>query len=103
MKIMKATLHTHTEWFKLQMCKDRFEGFLKIDRLKDADTPFITSAIKSSIDSGTRDSSQATVSSGRKMAEENSSPQLSSRDFVYDENAILKVMVRPCTLLDYLF
>ncbi|MED6192971.1 hypothetical protein PIB30_014754 [Stylosanthes scabra] len=26
MKIMRATLHTHNEWFKLQMCKDRFEG-----------------------------------------------------------------------------
>uniref|UniRef100_A0A7N0VHZ4 CTLH domain-containing protein n=2 Tax=Kalanchoe fedtschenkoi TaxID=63787 RepID=A0A7N0VHZ4_KALFE len=92
MKIMKAALHTHTEWFKLQMCKDRFEEFLQIDCLKDADTSFLTDTSKSNIDSGSRDSSQLTFSSGSKLAEEGNSPQMSSRDFVYDENAILKVM-----------
>ncbi|CAM8884558.1 unnamed protein product [Rhodiola kirilowii] len=92
MRIMKATLHTHTEWFKVQMCKDRFEGFLKIDCLKDVNTSLLTSTAKSNVDSGTHDSSQATVSSGIKMVEEGNSPQIPSRDFVYDENAILKVM-----------
>ncbi|XP_027346426.1 uncharacterized protein LOC113858136 isoform X3 [Abrus precatorius] len=95
MKIMRATLHTHNEWFKLQMCKDRFEGLLRIDSLKEANTPFLSPACtsKSFADSCTNGSSQATVSSGTRMSEDGSSPtQVSSRDAICDEGAILKVM-----------
>ncbi|PNY07085.1 hypothetical protein L195_g003568 [Trifolium pratense] len=95
MKIMRATLYSHNEWFKLQMCKDRFEGLLKIDSLKEANTPFLAPVYtsKSCADSCTNGSSQVTVSSGTKMSEDGSSPtQESSRDVICDENAILKVM-----------
>lgn len=95
MKIMRATLHTHTEWFKLQMCKDRFEGLLRIDSLKEVNTPSLApvSTTKSYADSCTNGSSQATVSSGTRMSEDGSSPAPdSSRDVVCDEGAILKVM-----------
>ncbi|CAL0330761.1 unnamed protein product [Lupinus luteus] len=95
MKIMRATLYTHNEWFKLQMCKDRFEGLLKIDSLKEANTPFHSpvSMSKSHGDSCTNGSSQATVSSVTRMSEDGSSPtQESSRDVICDEGAILKVM-----------
>ncbi|KAG4943729.1 hypothetical protein JHK85_048375 [Glycine max] len=95
MKIMRATLYTHNEWFKLQMCKDRFEGLLRLDSLKEANTPFLApvSTSKSYADSCTNGSSQATVSSGTRMSEDGSSPtQASSRDVICDEGAILKVM-----------
>lgn len=95
MKIMRATLHTHYEWFKLQMCKDRFENLMKIDCLKEVNTPLLSacSMSKSNGDSCTQGSSQVTVSSSTRMSEDGSSPtQVSSRDFVCDENAILKVM-----------
>ncbi|KAJ7952878.1 CTLH LisH motif-containing protein [Quillaja saponaria] len=95
-KIMRATLHTHNEWFKIQMCKDRFENLLKIDSLKEVSVPFITAAStsKSCADSCTHGSSQVTISSGTRMSEDGNSPtQVSSRDVVCDESAILKVMV----------
>lgn len=95
-KIMRATLHTHNEWFRIQRCKDRFEGLLKIDSLKDINAPLLAPAAttsKSNADSGTHGSSQDTISSSGKMAEDGSSPsQVSSRDSACDENAILKVM-----------
>lgn len=94
---MRATLYTHTEWFKLQMCKDRFEGLLKIDLLKEVSPLFLNgaAATKSNADnSSTHGSSQVTVSSSTRMQEDGNSPtQASSRDVVCDENAILKVMV----------
>ncbi|KAH7446944.1 hypothetical protein KP509_01G083400 [Ceratopteris richardii] len=37
MKIMKVTLHMHTELFKLQMCADPFAEMLRITSLKDTD------------------------------------------------------------------
>ncbi|XP_058228430.1 uncharacterized protein LOC131336567 [Rhododendron vialii] len=95
MKIMRATLHTHNEWFKLQMCKDRFEGLLKIDSLKDVSSPLLTDAsvAKSNADTSTHGSSQVTISSSSRMHEDGSSPtQVSSTEVVCDENAILKVM-----------
>lgn len=94
MKIMRATLHTHNEWFKIQMCKDRFEGLLKIDSLKEMNTPLLSNAVsKSNADTSTNGSSQVTVSSSGRMVDDGSSPtQMSSRDVVCDENAILKVM-----------
>ncbi|KAJ6919567.1 hypothetical protein NC651_013498 [Populus alba x Populus x berolinensis] len=94
MKLMRATLHTHNEWFKLQMCKDRFESLLRIDSLKDVNSPLISacSMSKSNADSCTHGSSQVTISSSTRVSEDGSSAtQESSRD-VCDENAILKVM-----------
>ncbi|XP_022132835.1 uncharacterized protein LOC111005585 isoform X3 [Momordica charantia] len=95
MKLMRATLHSHSEWFKLQMCKDRFESLLKIDSLKEVNPPLLSTSsglLKSNSDSCTLGSSQVTKSSGARTSEDGSSPiQASSRD-ACDENAILKVM-----------
>lgn len=111
MKLMRATLQTHNEWFKLQMCKDRFESLLRIDSLKDVNTPLISacSMSKSNADSCTHGSSQVTISSSTRVSEDGSSAtQESSRD-VCDENAILKVMVScaflllPCKIRHSLF
>lgn len=95
MKILKATLYTHNEWFKLQMCKDRFEGLLKIDLLKDiSGHSLFAAASKSDVDMGTHGSSQFTASSSNRMQDDGSSPvQSSARDMECDETAILKVMV----------
>ncbi|CAH9060900.1 unnamed protein product [Cuscuta epithymum] len=94
MKILKATLYTHKEWFKLQMCKDRFEGLLKIDSLKDlSDHLLITANPKSDVDLATHGSSPFTASSTNRMQEDGSSPiQSSTKDMECDETAILKVM-----------
>ncbi|OMO56684.1 hypothetical protein CCACVL1_26345 [Corchorus capsularis] len=95
MRIMRATLHTHTEWFKLQMCKDPFESLLRIDSLKENSSPVLTSLAtsKSINDSCTLGSSQATISSTTRISDDVGSPnQASSRDVICDENAILKVM-----------
>lgn len=94
MKIMRATLHTHNEWFKLQMCKDHFESLLRVDSLKEVNMPSLAAATtsKSNADSCPSGSSQVTISSSTRMMEDGSSlSQVSSGDV--DENAILKVMV----------
>lgn len=94
MKIMRATLHTHNEWFKLQMGKDRFEEFLKIDCLKEANSHFKGDIMaEAHVDISIRGFSQSTSSSSNKVPEDNSSPsQASSNESLYDENAIIKVM-----------
>lgn len=104
MKLMRATLHTHNEWFKLQMCKDRFESLLSIDSLKEVNTPLLSacSLSKSNADSCTHGSSLVTISSSARVSEYGSSPtQESTRDVVCDENAILKVMVSCAMFLPY--
>lgn len=100
MKIIKATLHTHTEWFKLQMCKDRFNNLLKIDSLKEVKTDLI-GTIKSDKDSNTNLSSQVTTTSSSTMTSEDggssslmTQTQTSTREALWEESAILKVMVR---------
>ncbi|XP_057500145.1 uncharacterized protein LOC130784328 isoform X2 [Actinidia eriantha] len=94
MKIMRATLYTHNGWFKLQMCKDPFEGLLRIGSLKDVSSPLLTdAATKSNADTCTHGSSQVTISSSSRMQDDGSSPtQVSSAEVICDENAILKVM-----------
>jgi hypothetical protein len=103
MKIMKATLYTHNEWFKLQMCRDRFESHLRIDSLKEVNTSLLTAGaiLNSNADTSTPlGSSQVTICSSAKISDDGSSPiQASSRDVVCDENAILKVMVSVDVLL----
>ncbi|XP_027075146.1 uncharacterized protein [Coffea arabica] len=93
MKIMKATLYTHNEWFKLQMCKDRFEGFLRISSLKEVGTSLLADAASRLSDTSDPGSSQATMSSSSRVHEDVGSPaQISSSEVACDENAILKVM-----------
>ncbi|KAK1302443.1 hypothetical protein QJS10_CPB12g01635 [Acorus calamus] len=94
MKLIRETLHTHNEWFKLQMCKDCFEGFLKIDSLKEIGVLTPTDPrSKSFADNSAHGSSQITTSSSIKIPENGSSPSHdSSRDAICDESAILKVM-----------
>ncbi|GLU20002.1 hypothetical protein SLE2022_362200 [Rubroshorea leprosula] len=94
MRIMRATLHTHTEWFKLQMCKDRFESLLRIDSLKENNAALLVSAAtsKSNADSCSLGSSQVIISSSTRTSEDGSSPNQSFTSDVCDENAILKVM-----------
>lgn len=94
MKIIRTTLHTHNEWFKLQMCKDGFEGLLKIDSLKDiSNTSLLAdSTCKGIVDTCARDSSQVTVSSSMTKEDSNSPAQVSSKDVLCEESAIIKVM-----------
>ncbi|CAL4916438.1 unnamed protein product [Urochloa decumbens] len=92
MKIVRAAIHTHAEWFKLQMCKDRFEHFLKIDSLKEVDPPVGSSSMSKALtDECGNGSSQITTGSSGKVPDEGGSPQVSS-EVACDENAILKVM-----------
>lgn len=94
MKVVQATLHTHNEWFKLQMCRDPFESYLKIDALKEVNSLLLADTVsKSNLDPHTHGSSQVTISSSTGVLEDGNSPtQVSSRE-VCDEAAILKVMV----------
>ncbi|XP_074308765.1 uncharacterized protein LOC141643482 [Silene latifolia] len=93
MRVMQATLHTHNEWFKLQMCKDRFESFLKIDTLKEVNSLLLPHTVcRSNPDTQAHGSSQVTVSSGSRMPEDGNSPNQVSSQEVCDEGAILKVM-----------
>ncbi|KAL4196961.1 hypothetical protein AMTRI_Chr04g185740 [Amborella trichopoda] len=94
MKIMRATLYSHTEWFKLQMCKDRFEEFLKINCLKEIDSPWFTDAAsKTTVDSCSYGASQVTIStSSRRSSDTGDLINEPSREIIFDETAILKVM-----------
>ncbi|GJM84424.1 hypothetical protein PR202_ga00092 [Eleusine coracana subsp. coracana] len=93
MKIVRTTVHTHTEWFKLHMCKDRFEKFFKINCLKEVDPSVASHNMpKAQTDDCGNGSSQITTCSSVKAPDESSSPQVSS-EVGCDENAILKVMV----------
>lgn len=94
MKIMRATLHTHNEWFKLQMGKDHFEGLLRINSLREVGIPVLGDlACNSTGDACAQGSSQIS-SSTTQLQEDGSSPTpTSSTDLGCDENAILKVMV----------
>ncbi|CAL1408691.1 unnamed protein product [Linum trigynum] len=94
MRLMRAAMHTHNEWFKLQMCKDRFEGLMRIDSLKELETPLLSacSMLSSNADSSTQGSSQVTTSSSARLPEDGTSPAQVSSGEVCDESAILKVM-----------
>ncbi|XP_042473037.1 uncharacterized protein LOC122055597 isoform X2 [Zingiber officinale] len=92
MKIVRATLHTHNEWFKIQMCKDRFEQFLKIDQLKEIEYPLFSNPAAKPAADDTNGSSQMTICSNSKIQEDGSSSRVSPGENVCDENAILKVM-----------
>jgi hypothetical protein len=98
MQIMRATLHTHTEWFKLQMCKDQFEQLIQIDRLKEVDQfpkHLGDSWSRSTVDDcANNGSSQITTCSSGKVPEEGTSPPVAlTGEAACDESAIIKVMV----------
>ncbi|KAL8160717.1 hypothetical protein V2J09_002254 [Rumex salicifolius] len=93
MKVMRAALQTYDEWFKLQMCKDRFESLLKIDLLKEVDSSFLSDLICSSDSEACGFvSSQVTIPSSSRVAEDGSSPSQTTSVDICDESAILKVM-----------
>lgn len=93
MKIMRATLHTHNEWFKLQMCKDHFEEFLKIHHLKEVEISVKNDAAsKLHADDCAHGASQTTNCSSSKLEDGSSPSQVSSTENVCEEGAILKVM-----------
>lgn len=93
MKVMRAALHTYDEWFKLQMCKDRFASLLKIDSLKEVDCPFLSDLVcRSDSEACGHASSQVTMSSSSRMAEDGSSLSQATSVDICDESAILKVM-----------
>lgn len=77
------------------MCKDGFEGLLKIDSLKDiSNTSLLAdSTCKAVADTCARDSSQVTVSSSMTKEDSSSPAQVSSKDILCEESAIIKVMV----------
>lgn len=85
------------------MCKDHFEGLLKIDLLKQVDSSLLSDTLSKSLsyDVCNNTSSQGTATSTSKMQEDGSSPAQGSStgEIVSDETAILKVMVSP----QYLF
>lgn len=92
MKIMRVTLHNHNEWFKLQMCKDRFEGLLQIDTLKQIDVLVPSDSRSKLLTDG--DALQYPISSSSKKLPDGISPSTASSDVIgLDEMAILKVMV----------
>ncbi|KAF6176303.1 hypothetical protein GIB67_029751, partial [Kingdonia uniflora] len=75
----------------LPLVKNRFEGLLKIDSLKEIKTPLIIDDVsKKNTDNSTPRSSQMTTSSSNRMEEDGSSPtQVSSGDVICDDTAIL--------------
>ncbi|XP_078444307.1 ran-binding protein in the microtubule-organising centre protein [Wolffia australiana] len=91
-KIMRTLLNSHKEWFKLQMCSDHFEGFLKIDCLKNVDCSSSRPKLESDADNSTFGSTFFT-SSGNQIIDDSGSPvSVSSDNTLCSENAILKVM-----------
>ncbi|CAN0883845.1 Protein GID8 homolog, partial [Linum grandiflorum] len=92
MKLVRAAVHSHSEWFKLQKCKDRFENLMRIDSLKEADTRLLSVCSMSKLSNGDSCSSQVTTSSSVRLGEDGTSPTQDSSGDVCDETAILKVM-----------
>ncbi|KAK6923021.1 hypothetical protein RJ641_011325 [Dillenia turbinata] len=77
----------------IQMCKDRFEGLLRIDSLKETSSNLTAdTASKSNADNCTLGSSQVTLSSNNRTPEDGGSINQASSSDLCDENAILKVM-----------
>lgn len=92
MKMMKATLFTHTQWFKLQMCADRFADLLSINALKEPDA-----AVAETSEPTMEDSKTAAVSASCTSTSEMSGSQLPDvpRDGpLFDDGSILTLMVK---------
>ncbi|XP_057853259.2 uncharacterized protein LOC131063465 isoform X1 [Cryptomeria japonica] len=96
MKIIRATLYTHEEWFKLQMCTDRFEKLLRINELKEMERSMHTNLNSEyNPDSFAGATAQVIGSSSTSRTSDGSNQPLDpSRDLAFNETAILQVMVR---------
>lgn len=91
MKIMKCTLHTHTEWFKLQMCDDHFAEMLSINILKDTNSTGLGSLLPetSTVTSKVGRSNTSSLSNTANAPQQSES----SRDrAMFDDGSILTVM-----------
>ncbi|KAH9305144.1 hypothetical protein KI387_009548, partial [Taxus chinensis] len=94
MKIIRATLYTHAEWFKLQMCTDRFEKLLRINELKETENGMLTTSnTEHNINSCSVPTSQIIgSSSSSRISDGGNRPLDASRELVFNETAILQVM-----------
>lgn len=93
MKIMRATIYTHAQWFKLQMCTDRFEKLLRINELKEMD-PGMVKKLKSEAnpDLCSGATSHVTGSSCNSMPSDGSNQPPEASGGLFNETAILQVM-----------
>ncbi|KAL3689657.1 hypothetical protein R1sor_015966 [Riccia sorocarpa] len=94
MKIIRNCLHMHTEWFKLQMCSDRFGELLSINAVKETNSVGSASTSGgSSIGLGSLNDQTAVNVSSTRMGEIGGSQQSESREgLLFDEMAILTIM-----------
>ncbi|MCO5546584.1 hypothetical protein L7F22_000013 [Adiantum nelumboides] len=95
MKIMKVTLHMHTEWFKMQMCTDPFAEMLSINTMKDTESLSLGSLCHSNIPETSTVSSKAGPSNISSLSSDGNMRQQaeSSREgTLFGDNAILTVM-----------
>lgn len=91
MKILKVTLHMHTEWFKMQMCADPFAEMLSINTIKDTES----ASLGSLCHSNGPETSTVTSKLGPSNISDGNLPQQaeSSREgAIFGDNAILTVM-----------
>lgn len=90
MKVMRATLFTHTEWFKVQMCTDPFANFLNINTLKEPDAVAETSE-PTMEDLNTVGGSGSCLSTSEMSATQH--PELPRDGLHFDDGSILTLMV----------
>jgi hypothetical protein len=93
MKIMRATIYTHAQWFKLQMCTDRFEKLLRINELKEMD-PGMLATLKSepNPDLCSGATSHVTGSSCNSKPSDGGNQPPEASGGLFNETAILQVM-----------
>lgn len=93
MKIIRATLHTHTEWFKLQMCPDSFAEILKINNLKETEAISLGSSCRGMhLETNNAISSQVTTSTTSTSGSLTQQPDSSRDGAHFDDRSILTVM-----------
>jgi hypothetical protein len=90
MNIMKVTLQSHSDWFKLQMCDDPFAKILEIDALKDTESATHGPNISSESSGVSSKHGSSKISS---VTEDGNQQKSDSRSGVFDDSAILTVMV----------
>nr|XP_024373806.1 uncharacterized protein LOC112281474 isoform X3 [Physcomitrium patens] len=89
MKVMRASLYTHTQWCKLQMCPDRFADFLNLNTLKEPE------AAAETLECTTKDLKTVGESGSCMSTSEMSGSQLSDalRDRpLFDDASVLTLM-----------
>ena len=91
MNIMKVTLQSHSEWFKIQMCPDPFAKILKIDGLKNTESANLGLNVISESSTISSKHGSSKISSVTDDGDQHKSD--SSRSGGFDDGAILTVMV----------